>query len=238
MSISAEEHVVYRIATAPLRPYPFPHIYVDSVFPAAYYAALRLNWPQAEASAFWREDAAWMGSARLRETLLRKFEPFVRERFGADAHALEASHELQVGAERADVEAGVHTGHPDQVISAVFYCPQDAACAHLGTSIYLPVDPSFRCPGGIRHPYERFHKMATMACRPNMLFAFAKTDRSFHGIDRAAGAAPLRDVIRYDVYADADAARAQAGVAAARGGASLGLRLLKNMLGLGPKRGG
>ena len=40
MHFDAKAHVCYQIANAPLRDYPFPHFYVDSVFPADYYREL------------------------------------------------------------------------------------------------------------------------------------------------------------------------------------------------------
>ncbi|MBT5415202.1 MAG: hypothetical protein HOH66_08885 [Rhodospirillaceae bacterium] len=41
MSSAAKLHALYRIGNADLRPYPFPHFYVDDVFPADFYARLR-----------------------------------------------------------------------------------------------------------------------------------------------------------------------------------------------------
>jgi hypothetical protein len=40
MEIDARAHVFYRVANAPLLSYPFPHFYVESVFPEAYYRSL------------------------------------------------------------------------------------------------------------------------------------------------------------------------------------------------------
>jgi hypothetical protein len=44
-----EEHVLYQIANARIREYPFPHIYVERVFPDDFYARLRENWPDDKA---------------------------------------------------------------------------------------------------------------------------------------------------------------------------------------------
>ena len=54
MSFDAENHVLYRIANAPLLAYPFPHFFVESVFPEDYYGALRVRLP--EAAAYTRLD--------------------------------------------------------------------------------------------------------------------------------------------------------------------------------------
>ena len=48
ISSTAEEHVLYQIANAPMREYPYAHIYVENVFPEDFYAGLRKNWPTAE----------------------------------------------------------------------------------------------------------------------------------------------------------------------------------------------
>jgi hypothetical protein len=265
MSESAEEHVIYRIATAALRPYPFPHIYVENVFPAAYYGALRRNWPRAgelvplestgrvskgayperfvmplrdrelamlpgERREFWHALAGWMlASERLRSAVLDKFEPHLGERFGGTLDRAGLSHEVLVLRDHTNYALGPHTDSPSHVISLLFYCPEGHTHADLGTSIYVPVDPAFRCEGGPHYPHENFHKMATMEYRPNTLFAFLKTDRSFHGVDRIGESDVLRDLILYDIQADAMRMSARA-VTGARG-SGLARRMLKNMLG-------
>jgi hypothetical protein len=45
MSSSVMLHVMYRIANAPILTFPFPHIYVEDVFPPEFYAILRRNLP-------------------------------------------------------------------------------------------------------------------------------------------------------------------------------------------------
>jgi hypothetical protein len=43
-----EEHVKYRIANTPVREYPFPHFFVENVFPDAYYRQILERWPALE----------------------------------------------------------------------------------------------------------------------------------------------------------------------------------------------
>ena len=45
ISSAAEEHVLYQIYNAPIREYPYPHFYVENVFPGDFYPLLRENWP-------------------------------------------------------------------------------------------------------------------------------------------------------------------------------------------------
>ena len=49
MTTLVEEHVLYRIFNAPVREYPYPHIYVEDVFPDDFYSELRANWPDSSA---------------------------------------------------------------------------------------------------------------------------------------------------------------------------------------------
>ena len=48
MSSAAEEYVLYQIANATMREYPYAHIYVEDVFPEDFYAGLRAHWPGAD----------------------------------------------------------------------------------------------------------------------------------------------------------------------------------------------
>ena len=42
-SANTELDVLYKIGNAPVREFPYPHIYVPDVFPAAYFAEMRRN---------------------------------------------------------------------------------------------------------------------------------------------------------------------------------------------------
>ena len=63
----------------------------------------------------------------------------------------------------------------------------------------MPLDREFRCKGGPHHPHNRFQKIMTMEYKPNSLFAFVKTDNSFHGVDPIQDEHVQRDILLYDV---------------------------------------
>ena len=243
MNPAVEEHVIYQLANAPLRPYPYPHLYAESIFPPEYYAELRDNWPKASQLApldsmgrvpkgayperfvmpltpekvqdlpeapreFWTDFARWMlGSTRFLYAAMDKFEPALRKRFGAELERADFSHEVLIVRDHSNYKLGPHTDSPRKVLSFLFYCPDDARYSHLGTSIYAPIDPAFRCPGGPHHAFDRFRKVKTMEYRPNTLFAFVKTDDSFHGVDPIRDADVLRDLILYDIQVATPPAR-------------------------------
>ena len=269
MQTSVEDHVIYQVANAPVRPHPFPHFYIESVFPPEFYPELRRNWPNAaqlvslastgrvskgsyaerfimplkqrqigdlppDKRAFWSELSAWMlGSDRFFFTVMDKFEAPIRARFGDAVDDTGFSHEVLVVRDHSNYSLGPHTDSPRKAISVLFYCPDDESYAHLGTSIYTPVDPDFRCAGGPHYQFEQFRKIATMAFKPNALFAFVKTDNSFHGVDPIRDADVLRDLILYDIQVEAtprrDDTAADASPVEAAPKVGLGVRMLKNI---------
>lgn len=234
MFSGAEQHVLYQIANAPVRPYPYAHIYVENVFPADFYAALRANWPDGSALVsladtgrvsrgayperfvmpfkpsaidkldpgrrpFWTDFGSWLITERFLTAMIDKFEPFIKQRLGDDMYKCGFDVDSLIVRDLTNYQIGPHTDSPKRLLSLLFYCPDNDALKHLGTSIYVPRDPEFRCPGGPHHPHDAFHKVTTMEYKPNSLFAFCKNDRSFHGVEPIGDADVLRDILLYDI---------------------------------------
>ena len=87
-----------------------------------------------------------------------------------------------------------------KVITLLFYLPKDESQRHLGTSIYLPKDREFRCPGGPHYSREGFERIVTMPFLPNSLFVFLKTNNSFHGVEPVQDPDTRRWLLLYDLY--------------------------------------
>lgn len=234
MSSFVEEHVLYQIFNAPIREYPYPHIYVENVFPQDFYAELRRNWPDASAfipladtgrvpagayperfvipvteqgvgtltpgrRSFWMEFGQWFTAQRFCMAMIEKFEPYVIARLGEDIAKCNYGADVLAVRDLTNYSIGPHTDAPHRLVTMLFYCPQDDATPHLGTSIYWPLDPDFRCRGGPHYPFGRFKKITTMPYRPNSLFAFFKDERSFHGVEPIPDQNVKRDLMLYDV---------------------------------------
>ena len=258
MSSAVEEHVLYQIANAPIREYPYAHIYVENVFPDDFYAALRANWPDQSAlisladtgrvpkgayaerfimpfkpaeidklteerRPFWTEFASWLITQRFLTAMIDKFEPYVKARFGDEIYQCGFEADALIVRDLTNFNIGPHTDAPHRLLSMLFYCPDDDALKHLGTSIYVPRDPGFRCPGGPHYPHQLFHKVRTMEYRPNSLFAFIKNDRSFHGVEPIGDHDVLRDILLYDVRVFTPKGEAQPP------GPGFGLKMLKRL---------
>ena len=154
---------------------------------------------QARTGDFWRRVSEWITGNRFHALVVRKFEPAITARFGAGAK-LATGIDARLVRDFSRYAIGPHTDSKTKLVSLLFYLPKDAAMSHLGTSIYAPVDPSFRCPGGPHHPFGMFRKVATMPFAPNALFGFFKTDRSFHGVDQILDDNVERNLLLYNIY--------------------------------------
>jgi hypothetical protein len=137
---------------------------------------------------------------RFLSTLLNKFESQVRQRFAGEQPRI--FKEAMLVDDRTRYSLGPHSDSPAKVITLLFYLPADDSRPHLGTSIYVPRDPAFRCPGGPHHPFEFFERVTTMPYLPNTLFAFFKTDNSFHGVEPIREGDYRRHLLFYDVRCD------------------------------------
>ena len=146
---------------------------------------------------FWNEFTQWLLDAPFALTLFHKFGTFIHRRFGDPQPAFH--NEALLVDDRVRYALGPHTDTPSKVITLLFYLPADDSHPHLGTSIYAPRDPAFRCPGGPHHPFDLFDRVLTMPYLPNTLFAFVKTDNSFHGVEPIRDQDYRRHLLLYDV---------------------------------------
>ena len=234
MTTNVEQHVVERIAAAPVMARPYPHFYVENIFPDDFYAALRDNLPADEAylplgetgrvtkgaymerfvlamnkrgiaglpehgRPFWRDFTSWFMDGPMLTALCSKFVGAAKSRFGENCEKIALSPEILMVRDRTKYAIGPHTDSPQRFLSALFYCPKDNSMEHLGTSIYEPLDRSFRCWGGPHYGFDKFANVGTMPFRRNSLFCFVKTDNSFHGVEPIADEAIERDLILYNL---------------------------------------
>jgi hypothetical protein len=233
MSSSVSWHVLYKIANAPINPFPFPHLYVRDVFPPDFYRELRTHLPPPGAlkslrslgrvtgdypdtrqvlplsvdavqtldepyRSFWDGLASWLLSGQFGQILLPRFAEFLESRFG-DLRQVRFHDEALLVQDYSTYSLGPHSDSPSKVAAFLFYLPQDETLSHLGTSLYVPKSPDLRFPSGPHHKFADFERVATMPFLPNSLFAFLKTDTSFHGVEPITEPNIRRDLLLYDI---------------------------------------
>ncbi len=152
-----------------------------------------------EKSIFWKNfrDAYLRGA--FGNLLISKFQSLISARFGG-RNDLEFYDELLLVHDIENYSLGPHTDSPRKVITVLFYLPNDEDHTSLGTSIYIPKDASFQCPGGPHHHHDDFLKMKTMPYSPNSAFCFFKTNNSFHGVEKLSESGYGRWLLLYDIY--------------------------------------
>ncbi|NJN39800.1 MAG: hypothetical protein HC807_01585 [Gammaproteobacteria bacterium] len=149
---------------------------------------------------FWFDLNVWLMGASFARLVMHKFRDPITDRFGLGSQIHTAT-DARMVRDFSNYAISPHTDTPRKLVSLLFYLPPDESMLDLGTSIYAPKDPSFRCEGTGHHSFDRFNKVATMPYRPNSLFGFFKTDRAFHGVDRIAAPGVVRDLLLYNIYA-------------------------------------
>jgi hypothetical protein len=148
-------------------------------------------------SEFWSDLGNWLLAMPMAVTLLNKFGRYIQERFGGEPPGV--YNEAMLVDDRNRYSLGPHSDSPSKVLTLLFYLPADASRPNLGTSLYAPRDPSFRCPGGPHYPYDKFERVITMPYLPNTLFAFVKSDVSFHGVEPIESGDYRRQLLFYDI---------------------------------------
>ncbi len=243
MDPDVEQHVMYGIGNAPIRNYPYPHFYLENVFPDAFYREILDHLPELEVlhshvetgrvkskgapidqtdhpymsrysltfneseldrfdplnRDFWRELSAWLQSEQVITFVLQKFAASLRQRFKESLETVRFYSDTQLIRDFTNYGLGPHSDSPRKVAVLIFYLPATADNPHLGTSIYVPKDPTFGCEGGPHYPYDGFKKVATMEYKPNSAFGFCKSSNSFHGVEPIVESDVQRDLIQFSI---------------------------------------
>ncbi len=138
-------------------------------------------------------------SQRFGALVLRKYAPFVRQRFKQSLKSVKFYADVELLRDLTNYRLEPHSDHPNKVAVLLFYLPATADRPHLGTSIYVPKDPAFHCAGGPHHPQHWFTRVAIMEYRPNSVFGFCKSSISFHGVEPITESDVQRDPIQVNI---------------------------------------
>ena len=205
------DHLVDRLSAARVELDPFPHFYLEHIFPEDYYQDLLNHLPSTDVYDNLYEvtdlkldhfrhrnqrdmDAGWV--ERLTYDLQPFWNSFNDWFLGPDlAQAVlssfscqrsswpEVSIESQFIRHRAGYFLGPHSDLYTKLVVLLIYLAPDNSAEHLGTSLYRPKDPTFTCPDSKHYPFEDFIRVKTAPYKPNSLLAFMRSDISFHGLE-------------------------------------------------------
>ena len=234
--IESELHFAYKYINSPINIFPFPHLYVQDIFPDIFYSQIQKNLPaqnlltslpdlfpdqpgfrnykdryvmdlvreesinkiEKDKQEFWRGLGDNFKNGKLSDLLRNKFQYYLNMRFKLIDNVSFLS-EIKLINDRKNYASSPHTNHPRKVVSVIFYLPTDLSQKLSGTSIYIPKDTSFDCIGLKHHHHDDFIKIHTNDFLPNSVFAFIKTNNSFHGVEKLVSD-ERRWVLLYDIY--------------------------------------
>ena len=227
-----EQHMMYKIGNTPIRRYPYPHFYLENVFPKDFYGEILDHLPPLDVYRphepspgqpkksrysiplskleldrfdpqdrdFWRDFVVCLQSEQFVTFVLQTFASSVRKRFKESLEMMSFYPEFRLFRDFTDYSVGPHSDHPNKVAVLIFYLPATADRPHLGTSVYVPKDPAFRCAGGPHYSLDRFTRVATMGYKPNSVFSFFKSSISFHGVEPVTESDAQRDLIQFSIW--------------------------------------
>lgn len=215
------QEAAFRIESSPLRSTPFSHFMIEGIFSPSFYADLLKNlpdpfyyqsskeYPQRRSLPIHEHTLTLLESdghlfdfwSRFKKGICSDaFLSVVLKKFNAVSQApLEPI--VQLIKDKDHYSIGPHTDIPQKMITLLFYLPASTDQAHLGTSLYRPLDAAFRCPYGKHYPFESFEKVAQAPFLPNSVFGFLRTDDSFHGVELIGAHEKERNLLTYTVWA-------------------------------------
>jgi FkbM family methyltransferase len=153
--------------------------------------------PEAD-QAFWRSLTRILSSHELLSALAGRFGDHLglNPRLAAGEEVVVIPENLLIR-DRTRYMIGPHTDAPHRLLSVMIYLPQDDSLSDLGTSIYVPNDPTFTCEGGPHYAFKGFRRVKTACFLPNTALCFLKTNNSFHGVETITAEDVERDAICY-----------------------------------------
>ena len=223
------EHFVDRLRGASVELDPFPHYFVEHVFPEDYYREMLSNLPATDVYENLYEvtdlkldhfrhrdqrnmDHGWTDRLPAEQKafwdsfnqwfLGEELAQAVMRSFGWESSP-DVSIESQFIRHRAGYFLGPHSDLYTKLVVLLLYLAPDDTAEHLGTSLYRPKQAGFSCPDSKHYPFEDFIRVKTLPYRPNSLLAFARSDISFHGLEPLSEqdvAGTGRDVIQYVIH--------------------------------------
>lgn len=138
--------------------------------------------------------------SNLYESLVNILKPKILRKFGIEDTKQIQSDVLYVR-DRQGFYLNPHTDTNKKLLTCLFYVSSDPVNDKLGTSMYVPCQKDFECEKGVHHNRSLFDIHKTVGFEQNRMFAFKKTNNSFHGIEKIVDKVE-RDLIIFDLKKD------------------------------------
>ena len=147
---------------------------------------------------FWLTFKNQMLGGGLKNFLISRFADILKN-IHPNLQNYNTRSEILIVKDNENYALGPHTDSPKKLITILFYFPVDNSEENIGTSIYMPKDFKFTCPGGPHYKKEKFNLIYTAPFKSNSAFGFVKTNNSFHGVEKV-NTTSHRWLLLYDIF--------------------------------------
>ncbi len=143
----------------------------------------RIDFASQDVKDFWLKFQTWYMSEDLRNLMLSRFEPELKERFAGNVMPGDGTVVTNgmINFHEAGYFIGPHPDTKDRIVTAIFYLAEPGAPENLGTKFYRPKDPAYN---STKHgDFDDFDQVSIAPYRPNSAVLFLRTPRSYHGVE-------------------------------------------------------
>jgi len=220
-------HVVHAIDSAPAVAEPFQHLQLASVFPADTYAEMIASMPDqrdyrgmsgraksmpadggqltrtkidlfpefirhlpAQKRAVWNAVGAALCSPEVREAFRRRLAPGLEKRFGARYREVGMYPIPILTRDVAGYRIGIHPDTRRKGMTIQLYLPPDRSIEHVGTVFHRRLEG------------KNYEKAAQMSFSPNVGYAFAVGNDTYHSVETVGPEVRTRDSILLTYFVD------------------------------------
>jgi hypothetical protein len=221
------EHVVHAIDRAPALEQPFQHLQLAGVFPDDLYAAMMEAMPDKrdyrrmsgraksmpsdageitrtkidlfpefirhlpeEKRGVWRIVGRALCSPEVREAFRRRLAPGLEKRFGARYRDVGMYPIPILTRDVAGYRIGIHPDTRRKGMTIQLYLPRDRSIEHVGTVFHRKTGP------------KMYDRALQMPFAPNVGYAFAVGDDTYHSVDTVGPEVRTRDSILLTYFVD------------------------------------
>jgi len=147
-----------------------------------------LDWLTPSERAFWEPFAHALCGPEVASIFARRCKATFRDRFGEQAFDPDFAWSRMAGTfmlnrHEPDYSLGPHTDLRSKMATCLLYMPERAGLEHLGTTLYVPKQKGFTSDGARHLDPADFNAVGVLPFAPNTAVLFARTDRTFHGVE-------------------------------------------------------
>ena len=114
---------------------------------------------------------------------MSKYSPLFEARFGANLINVEFDVFAVLVNAQKEISVRIHTENPSTILTGLIYIVDDNLCFPT-TTLYASKDPTFVDCGSSFYDFDNFTPVFEPPSIDNSMITFAKTDKSFHGVEK------------------------------------------------------